>query len=70
MISRADFTTAKIAGSCRWDPPEVLNPPSSEECDTVTDERTTEGDVWSFGMTVLEVRPITFKPLITLLIAA
>jgi len=57
IVSRgADFTTAGICGPCRWMSPEVLDPP--DDLSDVEEYRclfTPASDVYSFGMTVLEV---------------
>lgn len=55
VVSQSDFTTANIAGSCRWTAPEVLDPPEEDEEKTLSAVLTRKTDVYAFGMTVLEV---------------
>lgn len=55
VVSQSDFTTANIAGSCRWTPPEVLDPPEEDEEKPLSAVLTRKTDVYAFGMTVLEV---------------
>jgi serine/threonine protein kinase len=62
IVSRADFTNASVCGPCRWMPPEVLEPSDDLEYDIDADSDTDNifpfsrwSDVYSFGMTVLEV---------------
>jgi len=67
IVSRADFTVGSLCGPCRWMPPEVLDPSDQYyEYDTVdsdsdygttsyTSPFTKRSDVYSLGMTILEV---------------
>lgn len=55
VVSQSDFTTANIAGPCRWTAPEVLDPPEEDEEKTLSAVLTRKTDVYAFGMTVLEV---------------
>ncbi|TDL23382.1 kinase-like protein [Rickenella mellea] len=55
IVSQEDFTSAKIAGNCRWSPPEVLDPPMTEEGAMLESPPTPAGDVYSWGMTALEI---------------
>lgn len=55
VVSQSDFTTANIAGSCRWTAPEVLDPPEEDEEKPLSAVLTRETDVYAYGMTVLEV---------------
>lgn len=56
IVSRGDFTVAGVCGPCRWMAPEVLDPSDeileSEECGPLF---TLASDVYSLGMTILEV---------------
>ncbi|EJD06836.1 kinase-like protein, partial [Fomitiporia mediterranea MF3/22] len=56
ICEAAGFTTQTVNGSCRWMATELLRV-SAEDRPTQT---TTVSDVWSFGMTILEV--LTGKP--------
>jgi serine/threonine protein kinase len=52
----ADFTTAGICGPCRWMSPEILDPPDDlSEVEELRSLFTKASDVYSYGMTVLEV---------------
>ncbi|KDQ58035.1 hypothetical protein JAAARDRAFT_34851 [Jaapia argillacea MUCL 33604] len=56
VVSTANFTTANIAGSCRWMAPEIMNPPDlADDDDDYHIPFTTASDVYSFGMTALEI---------------
>lgn len=61
-MSQSDFTTANIAGSCRWTAPEVLDPPEEDEEKPLSAVLTRETDVYAFGMTVLEVIGVGSQP--------
>ena len=62
VVSQSDFTTAYVAGSCRWAAPEIMDPPEVTETgeDDLTYETSTAADVYAFSMTVLEVRKRDF----------
>lgn len=53
VIDHGEFTTNKIAGPARWTAPEILNPPGEEENEPPYSQAS---DVFSFGMTMIEVR--------------
>lgn len=56
LVNRGEFTVVGICGRPRWMAPEILDP--SDELPDDMDEEivyTAEGDVYSFGMTILEV---------------
>lgn len=68
IVSRADFTVASLCGPCRWMPPEVLDPSDqyyeydtfdsdseSDESSSYSSPFTMQSDVYSLGMTILEV---------------
>jgi serine/threonine protein kinase len=66
IVLRSDFTVASLCRPCRWMPPEVLDPSDQYyEYDTVDSESnvssscsspfTKQSDVYSLGMTILEV---------------
>jgi len=55
VVSQSDFTTANIAGSCRWTAPEVLDPPEEDEEKPLGAVLTRETDVYAYAMTVLEI---------------
>ena len=55
VVSQSDFTTANIAGSCRWSPPELLDLPEDEDEVPNSAILTPASDVYSFGMAILEV---------------
>jgi len=66
IIVGSEFTSVKTAGTCRWAAPEVMNPAMNmEEDDTEllsgSDSEdpavffTQESDIYSFGMTILEI---------------
>ena len=55
VVSQSDFTTANIAGSCRWTAPEVLSPPEEDEEKPLSEVLTKETDVYAYSMTSLEV---------------
>jgi serine/threonine protein kinase len=54
IVSRSEFTVAGTYGPCRWQAPEVLDP-SDEVLDSDVSPYTTMSDVYSLGMTILEV---------------
>ncbi|TDL20602.1 kinase-like protein [Rickenella mellea] len=58
LVGGADFnfTTANVAGSCRWMAPEVMKPSDTPAVENESGLYTsTKSDVYSFGMTVLEM---------------
>ena len=61
VASQSDFTTASIAGPSRWMAPEIMDPSedSLSEGELENDYAqitSTAADVYSFAMTMLEVR--------------
>jgi serine/threonine protein kinase len=54
IIDSADFTSAKVVGTCRWTAPELMLPPESEE--ESPPEYSFASDVFAFAMTIVEVR--------------
>jgi serine/threonine protein kinase len=54
IVSRAEFTVAGIYGPCRWQAPEVLDP-SEETVENGDCPYTAKSDIYSLGMTILEV---------------
>lgn len=55
IIDPSEFPSIKTAGACRWDAPEIVNPPDTMSLDDSLALFTTESDVYAFAMTVLEV---------------
>jgi len=61
IVVGSEFTSVKTAGTCRWAAPEVMNPPDPArpgEFPQGSDNDvyfSLKGDVYSFGMTILEV---------------
>ncbi|TDL23372.1 kinase-like protein [Rickenella mellea] len=53
VIGQSDFTSASIAGPCRWMPPDVLLA-GGDESDPLMGY-SVWSDIWAFGMTILEV---------------
>ena len=51
VLEKTGLTTKSIAGSCRWMPYELMYSDDPEQDGTFT----TASDVWSLGMTILEV---------------
>lgn len=57
MLGSSGYTTKSLAGSVRWMATELL---------TFEDETVSrESDVWSFGMTILEVCNIVIRVIMT-----
>jgi len=55
IIDPSEFPSIKTAGACRWDAPEIVNPPDTMSLDDSLALFTTESDVYAFAMTILEV---------------
>ena len=60
IIDSSDFTTTKIAGTCRWTAPELVEY-SEEENSAPSFSLAT--DVFAFAMTTIEVRLAVLFPL-------
>lgn len=55
MLESRGTTTKTIGGTVRWMARELILPDEDEEDDCAAAPVTCQTDVWSFGMTVLEV---------------
>ena len=53
IIGDAQLTSTNIAGAARWTAPEIFN---SDEAKLVNLPYTAKSDVYSFAMTIIEVR--------------
>jgi serine/threonine protein kinase len=54
IVSRAEFTFAGTQGPCRWQAPEVLDPPE-EIIESGISPYSFQSDIYSLAMTILEV---------------
>jgi serine/threonine protein kinase len=54
LLSSGDFTVAGVGGRPRWMAPEILDPPD-ELLDSDASLYTFQSDIYSLGMTILEV---------------
>ncbi|KAF8633261.1 hypothetical protein AX17_004437 [Amanita inopinata Kibby_2008] len=52
ILDSSGFTTKNVAGTCRWMAREMLD---GEDDTDAPVYRTTETDIWAFGMTILEI---------------
>jgi serine/threonine protein kinase len=55
IVERTEFTVSLVNGPCRWQAPEVLDPPEEDDSNLLSSPYTRESDIFSFGMTFLEV---------------